>query len=373
MNIDTSPPTPPRRRWLTAAALLLSLLVGLLLAEALVRLADGLGLVDLAPSLAELPAPGPEDAVQLSGDSPLYVSDPELHHRMAANWSGAFPDDILAAVGRADVPIRTNSLGLRGPEVALDKPEDAFRVLVLGDSVAFGWGVRGEDTFASQLAALLATVYPDRRIEVINAGVSGYGTWQELRWLEETGLELSPDVVIVQAHLNDAADNLWGTVGQNLGGGSWLTRISMLARLVSRVAGSGQAAGSGDDPCQRDWRIGVDAVCWERTETLLSQVQEVARQAGAAVLLMPAPMRWQVEPDVRDQRSWVDQARYQEPLARYARLNGWLFADPLPAAQGAFASSGQSPFLDVGHPNEAGHRIMAQEVYRVLNQAGVLP
>lgn len=372
MTAEPSTAKPSRRRWTTLAALLISLVVGLLLAEALVRLADALGVVDLSPSLAELPAPSQEDAVQLSGDSPLYVSDPVLHHRMAANWSGAFPDEILAAVGRVDVPIRTNSLGLRSPEVEAARPDDAFRILVLGDSVTFGWGVRGEDTFVSQLANLLATLYPGQHIEVINAGVSGYGTWQELKWLEETGLGLSPDLVIVQTHLNDAADNLWGTLGQEADG-SWLTRVSMLARLVARVTGGTAPADGGDDPCRRDWRIGTDAVCWDLTETLLTQLQTAATEAGAAVALLPAPMRWQVEPGVRDQRAWVDRARYQDPLADYALTHGWLYADPLPAVRAAFESSGQSLFLDVGHPNEAGHRIMAQELLRTLSQANALP
>jgi lysophospholipase L1-like esterase len=362
----------PRRRWTAPLALLISLLFGLILAEGLVRVADAVGLVDLAPGLAELP-PSEDEVVQLAGDEPLYVGDETLHHRMAADWSGFFPDEIVQAVGRAPAPIRTNSLGLRSPEIALARPDGTFRILVLGDSVAFGWGLRGEDTFASHLASLLATVFPEQRFEVINAGVSGYGTWQELRWLKETGLGLDPDVVIVQAHLNDAADNLWGTLGQEIGGGSWLTRASMLARLVSRLAGGALSGAQTGEPCSRDWRNGTDEVCWDVTTALLDDLRDAAQAAGAAVVLMPAPMRWQVEPGVRDARAWVDRARYQDVLASYASLAGWAYADPLDAVRSAFAATGESQFLDVGHPNEAGHRIIAQELYRVLNQAGLLP
>lgn len=372
MAVDATPQPRKRRPWMTLLAVLISLIVGLLLAEALVRAADALGVVDLSPSLADLPAPSQDEIVQLSGDSPLYIGDQALHHRMAANWSGSFPEEIVQAVGRSEVPIRTNSLGLRSPEIERQKPAGTTRILVLGDSVAFGWGLRGEDTFASQLASLLATVYPDQRFEVINAGVSGYGTWQELQWLKQAGVALEPDVVIVQAHLNDAADNLWGTLGQDVDD-SWLTRVSMLARLVNRVTGSQLPDASPDEPCQRDWRIGTDEVCWQRTEALLTQLKTVARDAGAEVVLMPSPMRWQVEPNGRDQRSWVDKGRYQDVLADYALLNGWLFADPLPAVQSAYQSSGQSQFLDVGHPDEAGQRIIAQELFRVLSQEQTLP
>jgi hypothetical protein len=176
--------------------------------------------------------------------------------------------------------------------------------------------------------------------------------------------------VVVQAHLNDASDNLWGTLGWQSGG--WLAQHSRLARLVQRVLGS--AAPRGDTPCAADWKVGTDRVCWERTEQLLSQLSNDARAAGATTVLMPSPMRWQVEPGVRDVRAWVDAARYQDALRRYAQGNGWLYVDPLPAFQRSQAhSAGQSLFLDVGHPNEAGQRLMAQEIYHALGQAGVLP
>jgi lysophospholipase L1-like esterase len=359
---------------MTLAALALSLLVGLALAEGLVRLADGLGLIDLAPSLAELPAASQdEEGVRLdaAGDErPLYVADRRLHHRMAANWSGFFPEEIVQDVGRAQVPIRTNSLGLRSADVAQPKPVDVFRILALGDSVTFGWGLRGEDAYPSQLASLLATLRSDQRFEVVNAGVSGYGTWQQALWLAEAGLALQPDVVVVQAHLNDASDNLWGTVGWRGGGQGGLAQYSKLAQLVQRVAGS--AAPRSDVPCATDWKVGTDQVCWQRTEQLLSDLRSEAQAAGATTVLMPSPMRWQVEPGVRDVRAWVDAARYQDALRQYAQRNGWLFVDPLPAFRQA-TSNGQSLFLDVGHPNETGQRLMAQEIYHALSEAGVLP
>ena len=50
-----------------------------------------------------------------------------------------------------DYKITTNSLGLRGEEVETVKPEDSYRVLMLGDSMTFGWGVENEETFSSVL------------------------------------------------------------------------------------------------------------------------------------------------------------------------------------------------------------------------------
>lgn len=376
--IEASPEKKPRRSVVRSLlVVLISLALALLLAEGMVRLADAVGVVDLSPSLAEVAPPDQlEDQVDVGAASgasgPLYVGDPALHHRMAANWSGFFPEEIVQEVGRSEVPIRTNSLGLRSPEITLAKPPDTFRILVLGDSVTFGWSLRGEDTYASQLASLLATLRPNQRVDVINAGVSGYGTWQELRWLQETGLALEPDVVIVQAHLNDAADNLWGTLGWQQSSDSWLVRTSMLARLASRVL-SARQVGSSDAPCAKDWEVDADQVCWQRTEELLNDIQRVASARGAALVLMPAPMRWQVDAEVRDPRAWVDAARYQDVLASYGRQHGWVVVDPLAAIRAATSTNGKSLFLDVGHPDEAGQRILAQELYSALSQSGLLP
>ena len=374
---DTASQAPQRRTLRSVLAVLISLAVALLLAEGLVRLADALGVINLAPTLADLPTPDTlEDQVDVGAASgsvgPLYVGDPLLHHRMAANWSGFFPEEIVQEVGRSQVPIRTNSLGLRSPEIALAKPAGTFRILVVGDSVTFGWSLRGEDTYASQLASLLATLRPNQRVEVINAGVSGYGTWQELRWLQEIGLGLDPDVIVVQAHLNDAADNLWGTLGWQQNTDTWLVRTSMLARLVSRVLSSRQI-GSSEAPCTTDWKVDADQVCWQRTEELLSDIQQATSPEGIALVLLPSPMRWQVDAEVRDPRAWVDETRYQDVLAEYGRRNHWIVVDPLPAIRAATSANGQSLFLDVGHPDEAGQRILAQELYSALGQSGLLP
>jgi lysophospholipase L1-like esterase len=373
MSVVNDNREPSRRPVHTAIALLFSIIISLVVAEALVRVADAAGLVDLGPGLADLPVPQEiADQVNLEGDQPLYVGDPVLHHRMTSNWTGFFPEEIMRRVGRSRVPVRTNSFGLRTPEILEPKPAGTYRILILGDSVTFGWGIRGEDTYGSQLASLLGTLRPEQRFEVINAGVSGYGTWQEALWLAAEGIVLEPDLIIVQVHLNDVADNLWGTMGWDPGGDPWLARTSMLAQLVSRVWQNSQA-GNSSEPCASDWKVGNERVCWERTLGLLGDIQQTAQRNGIPLVLMPSPMRWQVEPGTADTRSWVDQSHYQSILAEYAQQGGWLFADPLPILRAASEGSSESLFLDVGHPAERGQRIVAEVLYETLAEAGALP
>jgi hypothetical protein len=101
------------------------------------------------------------------------------------------------------VHVRTNEDGLRAPmSFAREKPADVFRIVLLGDSQAFGWGVRFEDTVGEALRALLEQA-SDRRVEVINTGVPGYNAAQEAAHLAAYGIHYQPDCVLVLFIGND--------------------------------------------------------------------------------------------------------------------------------------------------------------------------
>jgi lysophospholipase L1-like esterase len=116
------------------------------------------------------------------------------------------------------VPVRTNSFGFRGPEVRREKPPGTYRVALLGDSFAFGWGVKEDEIFARTLQDLLQAellhrgtrtgqysgINPElRKVEVLNFGVPGYSTFQEVALLKQTAMAFTPDVVIVYFVEND--------------------------------------------------------------------------------------------------------------------------------------------------------------------------
>lgn len=109
------------------------------------------------------------------------------------------------------VEFQFNGLGCRDRDYAIPKPPGTVRVLTLGDSFAFGWGVGGDHVVANQLEELLrdrakasgaGTTY-----EVINCGVPGYSTRDERFFYELFGHRYRPDVVLVLMVLND--DRSW--------------------------------------------------------------------------------------------------------------------------------------------------------------------
>jgi lysophospholipase L1-like esterase len=101
-----------------------------------------------------------------------------------------------------DVQVTTNSLGLRGPEVVLPRPPDRYRVLALGDSFSFGWGVELDDAWPARMARELQAT-GERSMEVVVAGVPGWSPLQQFVFLEQRGLALQPDLVLWQLCTND--------------------------------------------------------------------------------------------------------------------------------------------------------------------------
>jgi hypothetical protein len=97
--------------------------------------------------------------------------------------------------------VTLNAQGFRGKDLSPPKGASRTRVVLLGDSIAFGYGVSDEETFAHRLEV------EDNGLEVLNLGVEGYGPGQELLLLQRTGLGANPDVVVLAVCLrNDFVD-----------------------------------------------------------------------------------------------------------------------------------------------------------------------
>ena len=96
---------------------------------------------------------------------------------------------ISTRTGQA-VEYRINSKGLRDDETTYAKPDNSYRIVIIGDSHTFGFGVPMEQHFTQLLEGYFDNV------EVINLGVSGYGVDQFYWSLEQEGLKYQPDLVI---------------------------------------------------------------------------------------------------------------------------------------------------------------------------------
>jgi len=139
-----------------------------------------------------------EGALRLCGygNLEIYQPDPKLYWKLKPN------QNCYTKIGHK--PVHINSQGTRGLEFQTEKPVNTIRVLSLGDSRTFGWGLSDEETYSRRLEQLLqGYVSRGKKVEVINAGVNAWSYPQMLVYFRDFGLRYQPDYVM----LADA--NLW--------------------------------------------------------------------------------------------------------------------------------------------------------------------
>lgn len=138
-----------------------------------------------------------------------YEKDPAIPFTLAKNRKCK----MVNINGEFKTSATINSLGYRGKEFTLEKPAGKTRVLVVGDSMTFGWGVGDNQTYPY----LLENILKEKGVsnaEVINGGyVGGLSPDSYYVYLKNQGLGLKPDILILGFFVwNDISDldgNIW--------------------------------------------------------------------------------------------------------------------------------------------------------------------
>ena len=315
--------------------------------------------------------------------------------------------------------IRINSHGWRDVEHAYRKPGDSFRIVVLGDSFMEAFQVKVADSFPRRLErAIRAGGYSG--VEVINLGVSGYGTYQEYLTFREEGVRYRPDLVILAMYPeNDLIDNtrelayaLWGDGDPQAFGrpylvptGSGWTELppdyDRALRLASsrtwwrRSAIYGVASALGrriseggadqaEDMFLAPFRCELAPVyerAWRTTDELVGRLDRVVSAAGARLVLAYVPARVEVEGPERSTAS-EQSARGSlcldpsVPASRVTELSRRLnlpLLDWLSAFRSAPARGAELFYRTDRHWTPSGHALAAREAFRILIERKLLP
>jgi len=128
------------------------------------------------------------------------VADEKLDHRLRPNCKGEVKSEDF------EFEVVSNDLGLRERRVGLEKEKGKYRVLILGDSFAMGWGVEQEDRF-SEVAAKVLKEQGEDKVEMINAGINSYSPIIEVEYLRDKGIQFDPDLVMVLLDISDLHDD----------------------------------------------------------------------------------------------------------------------------------------------------------------------
>jgi lysophospholipase L1-like esterase len=258
--------------------------------------------------------------------------------------------------------VRTNSRGLRERELPLAKSAGTRRVVFLGDSVTFGAGVRDDEPFPRLLETGINGSGAAAPIEILNTGVVGYNTIQELARLEQVGLAYQPDVVVLTFVVNDLLetfsifDHQYEPTGALAGAKVWLRRNSHLYRFVQqmywRVGQELRRAREGPtEPLRKRDRLE------ERLVTLAEMIR-TTRANGASFLLIlyPDNLGDPVSPGPSGERLTV-----RDEFERFATREQVPLFD-LTAALGDVRDprARQYRLREDPHPSAEGHRVIAE-------------
>lgn len=278
---------------------------------------------------------------------------------------------VTSVTPQSEALVRVNNLGFRGPDVELQKPAGRFRIVIMGDSIAFGRTYHEEEIFPTLLQRRLAADHPDRRIEVINAALSGRDTWETRAVFEHRVLPLSPDVVILQICLNDhirlpspSPDERHGAFGER----SPYAYSSLLSLVDKRLPGfrafhvrTLQRIGIDHRSPEQKLRDSVISPRqmldveprWEAWSREIMALCQGARSAGAEPLLIVFPLDSQLADGSTDTLPLLSELT---ALHRIHLLDMIHFFDGDPDRY----------LRDYTHPSREGHRTVAAELARVI-------
>ncbi|HOW96191.1 MAG TPA: SGNH/GDSL hydrolase family protein [Kiritimatiellia bacterium] len=307
-----------------------------------------------------------------------------------ARWSGRAPEMTLITAGRFrlspnpaigyepapnfehhgekrlyfEFQGRSNNLGFRDRDHTLEKEPAVVRLVVLGDSLTMGLFVdRTDAVFTSVLEQSLAG--RGKRVEVMNFGVSGYNTRQEVAMLIEKGLFYRPDVVVLAYCLNDVEEMNGGImtklrVEKKEHGGiersmlsPWLARSALYRVVYSQWL----SASAEKERKEQRMLLKQDTV-----ESSLRLLRETAERNKFRVLVAAFPPR--------------ENRRSPERLRRITDLcasNGFEYLDLQPIFDERAARTGEKLMHDGWHPTTAGHRCAGEAIADGLVRRGLVP
>ena len=250
--------------------------------------------------------------------------------------------------------VRTNSLGMRGPEPAPPDPS-LFRVAVVGDSFTFGYGVPEGETYPSVLAGVLnrSPAGRKRRFEVLNLGVVGYNTQDEAVVVERKVLALDPRLVIIGYVLNDPEIDPRPSLHKVFDPPVWW-RHSHVLRLLHLGWN-----------CLDVWRYGrgdyirylhaPERNKWQSVVTAFARIGALTRERGTRVLVVIFPLL------PTDGWAGYPYGDLHSQVTKAARQEGFEVVDLLPVFL-RHPPSDLRVSREDGHPNALGHELAAQAI-----------
>lgn len=298
----------------------------------------------------------------------VYQRDPELFWRFRENQT-------ISSDRFSTVNYQINSKGFRGPEPD-SRPVD-LRILALGNSCTFGWGVPWEQSWTCRLEHLIEAETDIGNVEVINAGVPGYSSHQGRIYFEKRLVDLRPDMVLVTFGWNDhwvAGKGI--TDADHKAPSGWILSLHNLASKTQLFQFTRKvilSATDKQDTVELD-DVGLCRVPLDQFYGNLVAIVKAARAHDVEPVLLTPP--------VASLRNYFGGASvssfhqvhsaYQAEILRVSRTQQVLMVD-LQAAFDEYADLFDDARGDAVHYNARGHEVVTEAVWQAIRARLVPP
>jgi lysophospholipase L1-like esterase len=334
--------------------------------------------------------------IQADGGGHMVLGSSLSSRQQRPKGYGPYVPHLSTKFGAVAVTI--NSRGWRDAEYSLEKPQGATRLMVVGDSVVFGYGVEMEDMFPKVLERELNS-QAQGHYEVISLGGAASHTHAQKNMIKDNVSVNKPDLVILAFNLNDilpaVTDNAPAPDTRRFMAGSILRlrkrldaafrsnshlyfmlreRIKIVLRKFAIASPTMLPLGAFD--IESDYGIAA----WRDTREALLEIAAHLKHEQIPFLLAILPVEMQMSPEVADlyRREYgftfadsLVNGKPQEWIRDFAEQQGIAYVDLLtafrrnPSEQKFFRVYGGS--IDWNHPNRRGHKIIAEELKRALD------
>ncbi|MCB0832926.1 MAG: SGNH/GDSL hydrolase family protein, partial [Bacteroidetes bacterium] len=287
------------------------------------------------------------------GNVETYLPDQDLLWRLAPN------QETFTKIGNK--PVTINSHGMRDREYTVQKPDGIFRILVIGNSCTYGWGVYQDSTYSKVLEQLLNRNHAAQQYEVMNAGVIGYSISQILEFLKADGNLWSPDLVLVSHTFNEGKrvspsspqevkDKVFfamkvKNILRNIALYHFVVEFnfsSQYVKLARKIT---------EDP---SW---IDSTAFNQYEHDLRDIVLWSKTNRTQLAYLLTVTKNQIMADS------IHYSKHQLAILEVGRTESIPVVDFMKP----FRSAGSIElYVDGGHPNEIGHRIMATAICKEL-------
>jgi lysophospholipase L1-like esterase len=299
----------------------------------------------------------------------IVEKDPWLFWQLKANTTAPLDQGKMTG-------FIANGDRMRNPEVPVERGPSDFRVLSLGDSNTFGWGVRYQEAYPTVLAELLRETRPELEIHVLNAACSGYSTHQGLEMLKRRGLKYLPDVVTIWLGWNDSVvwDGMTDAEHARLFAREHLLDFSATYRLLNYTLR--RRTHDDVDEERQETRAPLQRMPVADYQDRLREMVELARATevspgrGARVVLIQGCFRGQIR-SARKHGGRFELDAHQKAMAEVAEQMDLPMLSVCDALLQAGART--KDFLDQGHLNPKGLRIVANALFALLVEQDILP